>query len=81
MDVLKELYEEFDGYTSDSEEEAFIEKLGIDIRELAQKHHMANEDSEAIMDQIQAAQKSIQRSKNKEEVSNKGIEERAKISA
>jgi hypothetical protein len=33
-EVLKELYEEFDGYTSDNHEEEFIDKLGVDIREI-----------------------------------------------
>lgn len=33
-EVLKELYEEFDGYTSDNNEEEFIDKLGVDIQEI-----------------------------------------------
>jgi len=46
LETLKSLYEEFDGYTSDGKEEDFIDRLGIDLRELNQKHHTAIEDGE-----------------------------------
>lgn len=34
LEILKYFHEEFDGYTSDNEEEDFVEKLGVDIHEL-----------------------------------------------
>ncbi len=46
MEILKALQEDFDGYTSDTNEEDFIERLGNELRELAQKHMHASEEAE-----------------------------------
>lgn len=84
LEVLKELNEEFDGYTSDSQEEDFIERLGIDLRELSSKHKVATEEGELIFEKITVAQKNIQRRKEKggnTELSAKEIEERATMVA
>lgn len=59
IEILKELFEDFDGYTSDTQEEDFIERLGVDLRELANKHTYANEESEQTIDAISAALKNI----------------------
>jgi hypothetical protein len=37
-EVLKELQEEFEGYTSGAQEEDFIDRLAIEIREIESKH-------------------------------------------
>jgi hypothetical protein len=50
LEVLKELFDEFDGYTSDAQEEDFIERLGVDLREVITKYAIANEESEQIFD-------------------------------
>lgn len=39
---LKELYEDFDGYTSDVGEEDFIDRLGIEVKEIQTKHNYAS---------------------------------------
>lgn len=59
MEALKDLNEEFDGYTSDGQEEDFIERLGIDLRELAGKHKIAVEEGDSISDKIDSALKNI----------------------
>ena len=46
MEVLKELQFEFDGYTSDTGEETFIERLDTELNELGDKHSRAFEDAE-----------------------------------
>lgn len=48
--MLKELFDEFDGYTSDTQEEDFVERLGVDLREISTKYNVANEESEQIFD-------------------------------
>jgi len=55
IEVLRELFEEFDGYTSDTNEENFIERLGMELRILGQKHQLANEESAQVFDAIEAA--------------------------
>jgi hypothetical protein len=46
LDVIKELQGEFDGYTSDNEEEDFIDRLGVDIKDLTHKLTFCGEENE-----------------------------------
>lgn len=55
LEILRELFGDFDGYTSDTQEEDFIERLGVDLKELGMKHGLANEESEQLYDAITAA--------------------------
>jgi len=83
IEVLRELFDEFDGYTSDTNEENFIERLGVELRVLGQKHHAANEESEQVFDAIAVAEKSLQRRAELEgqAISAKELEERASLIA
>eukprot|EP00347_Sterkiella_histriomuscorum_P003315 403364755 len=58
-DVLKELFEEFDGYTSDTQEEDFIDKLGLDIKEISAAITKAQDFNERLTDKVNQALKGL----------------------
>jgi len=57
MEVLADLCLDFDGYTSDTEEENFIERLAITLQDLATKHKEAYEEAEQIGDSVSSLRK------------------------
>ena len=78
QEILKELFEEFDGYTSDTGEEDFIDRLGIEIKEIGQKHKIAVDHNEKLLDKVTSAQNDISRSSG-ENLNAQEIEKRAHI--
>lgn len=76
LEILQGLQNEFDGYTSDHEEEDFIERLGVEIKDLNVKVQTLTDENEQVQDKITHAKRVLERKMN-EELSQKEIEERA----
>ena len=61
-DVLKELQEEFDGYTSDIQEEDFIDRLGVEIKDIEDKCKLLTAQNDKLIDKVQLQVQDITRS-------------------
>jgi uncharacterized phage infection (PIP) family protein YhgE len=67
-EVLKELFEEFDGYTSDTMEEDFVDKLGNEVKEIASNIQQALDFNEKLNDKINQALKNLKGEANAAEI-------------